>query len=121
MRPKSVRASTVAALPKQFDYQEKKVKLSRNLCPVGEGGGQLHANFTTPGGECPKIAAAGAPEALPPSSIAGLLLEAAAPPAVPAAAAPDDPGTASDEAQGKEDAQDNGGAARRQRAQPAGG
>src|SRR3990172_1771124 len=38
MRPKSVRASTVAALSKQFDYLEKKVKLSRRLCPVrGDG------------------------------------------------------------------------------------
>src|SRR3989304_8636978 len=52
MRPKSARASTVAALSKQFDYQEKKVKLSRRLCPVRGDGRHLHANFTTSVGKC---------------------------------------------------------------------
>src|SRR3972149_1004775 len=65
MRPKSVRASTVAALSKQFDYLEKKVKLSRRLCPVRGDGRHLHANFTTSVGKCFKSTGGGGPGAPP--------------------------------------------------------
>src|SRR3972149_9565801 len=66
MRPKSVRASTVAALSKQFDYLEKKVALSRRLCPVRGDGRHLHANFTTSVGKCFKKHRRERPRGAPP-------------------------------------------------------